>query len=356
MRGVVWTGERLVVTDRLSVRAPGPGEVKVRVLASGVCHSDLNMMDAPGVPVPVVLGHEAGGVVAEVGPGVANVAVGDRVTVCSQTPCGECRECRRQATANCDHTWGMSPSQPFQWEGRPVFSFANVSSFAEEIVVQAGQVFPTHELPVEEAALIGCAVATGYCAASTLAQVRPGDRVAVIGVGGIGVNAIRGARLLGAERIVALDLNPDKAEAARRFGADDFLLVPRSGGAEAVAERLREAGPIDTVIECSGAPAALQGALQGVKRGGRIVPIGMTRPGASLELSLDRLMSGCEIVTTLQGGATPADFPHVVDLARRREIDVGAQITRVWPLAEIEDAIAALRAGAVTRAVLDHAA
>jgi S-(hydroxymethyl)glutathione dehydrogenase/alcohol dehydrogenase len=348
MRGAVWTGDRLAVVDDLAVRPPGPGEVKVRVLASGLCHSDLNWMRA-GARTPVVLGHEAAGVVAELGPGVARVAAGERVMVCSQTPCGHCRECARNAAANCDETWGFTQPPPFTWRGQPVFSFANISSFAEEIVVREDQLFPTHELPPGEAALIGCAVATGYGAVHHLAQVRSGDRVAVFGVGGIGVNAIRAARLHGAERVIAVDVNPLKAEVARRFGADAFIAAGEAGSASEFAA----AGPIDTVIECSGAAAARQQAFEVVKRGGRVVLVGMTGPGARLDLDLGRLMGGCTIVSTLQGGAEPTDFPQLVDLVRRRQIDVASQITQVWPLAEIEAAIAALRAGAVTRAVLD---
>jgi S-(hydroxymethyl)glutathione dehydrogenase/alcohol dehydrogenase len=347
MKAAVWTGERLVVVDDLTLRPLEAGEVKVRVLASGLCHSDLNKMDAPGVRTPVVLGHEAAGVVAELGPGVDGVALGERVMVCSQTPCGRCRECARDAPANCDETWGFAAPPPFVWKGRPVHSFANISSFAEEIIVRRDQVFPTHELPFAQAALIGCAVATGYGAVRHLAQVGAGDRVAVLGVGGIGVNAIRAAKLHGAEQVVAVDSNPLKEEVARRFGADAFVLA-----GEAAAHGLAAAAPIDTVLECSGAAAARALAFAAVKRGGRVVLVGMTGPGARLDLDLSSLMRGCSVVSTLQGGARRDDFPHLVERARRGDIDLAAQVTRIWPLAEIEAAVAALRAGAVTRAVL----
>ena len=357
VRGIIWDGQRLFMTDRLEVRAPGKGEVKVRVLASGICHSDLNMIDAGMIGTPVVLGHEAAGVVAELGDGVSGLAIGDAVMVGTQTPCGHCRECERDEPANCDETWGFVPGQPFRLEGQPVYSFANVSSFAGEIVVKATQLYPTQNLPPEQAALIGCAVSTGFCAAQTLGRVRSGDRVAVIGVGGIGVNAIQGARLAGAS-VLAVDLNPAKEAVARGFGADRFVLSERGQGAQALAAALQaEAAPIDVVVECSGAPVAIEAALHAVKRGGRVVLVGMTSPGASVPLGLDAMLSGREIVSVMNGGARPEqDYPRLIELARTRQIDLESQVSQVWPLDQFEEAIAALRAGTVTRAVLDHTA
>lgn len=249
MRGIVFDGERLRLTDALAVREPGPGEVKVRVLRSGLCHSDLNMVDSGMIRAPIVLGHEAAGEIMALGPGVSDYAIGDRVLVGTQTPCGECRECARGTPANCDVTWGMVAPQPFTWEGRPTYSFSNVSSFAGEIVAKTGQLFRTGDLPPEQAALIGCAVSTGYAAARTLGQVTSGDRVVVIGVGGIGVNAIAGAALAGAE-VLAVDLNPAKEQAARDVGARRFFCATRAMDAETLAAQLREAfAPIDVAIE-----------------------------------------------------------------------------------------------------------
>lgn len=354
MRGVVWDGNKLVVTDALEVRDPGEGEVKVRVLRTGICHSDLNMMHMPGGG-PVVLGHEAAGVVEQLGPGVTGWQVGDAVMVGTQTPCGTCRECLRGDPANCDVTWGIVPQAPFTWQGKPVNSFANVSSFAGEIVVKASQIYATGDLPPEQAALIGCAVSTGYCASCVLGEVGAGDRVAVIGVGGIGVNAIQGAKLAGAS-VLAVDMNPDKEAAARHFGAEGFLVAQRGEDAATLAARMREAfEPIDVVVECCGAPTAVEASVQAVKRGGRVVLIGMTAPGATATFPLDLILFGREIVATMNGGARPErDYPELIRLAQDGQLDIAGQVTQVWPLAEVEDAIAALESGKVTRAVLDH--
>src|SRR5690606_21223244 len=291
---------------------------------------------------------EAAGVMVELGEGVSGLAVGDAVMVGTQTPCGHCRECKRGEPANCDETWGFVPGQPFRLEGRPVNSFANVSSFAAENVVKASQLYPTGNPPPAQAALIRCAVSTGACAAWNLGRVRAGDRVAVIGVGGIGVNGIQGARLSGAS-VLAVDLNPRKEDVARAFGADRFVLSERGMSAQALGQAVRDAAastPVDVVIECSGAPVAVEAALHAVKRGGRVVLVGMAAPGASVPLGLDAMLSGREIISVMNGGARPEeDYPRLIELARARRIDLASQVTQVWPLEQFEDAIAALRAG-----------
>jgi S-(hydroxymethyl)glutathione dehydrogenase/alcohol dehydrogenase len=355
MRGIVFDGERLRLTDALSVRAPKADEVRVRVLRSGICHSDLNMVEAGVIGVPVVLGHEAAGEVVELGEAVMGFTIGDRVMVGTQTPCGECRECQRDTPANCDVTWGMMAQQPFTWNGVPTYSFSNVSSFASEIVVKAGQLYRTGDLPPEQAALIGCAVSTGYAAARTLGLVGSGDRVVVIGVGGIGVNAIAGAALAGAQ-VLAVDLNATKEQVAIDAGASQFLVTARGMSAEAFATALQDAfAPIDVAIECSGAAIAAEAAIMSTKRGGRVVLIGQSGAGARASFDLNGVTMGKEIVAALNGGARPQqDYPELIALAQCRKIDLAAQVTQVWPLAQFEDAIAALHSGRVTRAVLDH--
>ncbi len=353
MRGIIFDGEALRLTDALSVREPGPGEVIVRVLRSGICHSDLNMAESKA-RVPIVLGHEAAGEVMTLGPDVTNFTVGERVIVGTQTPCGHCRECERGTPANCDETWGIVAQTPFTWEGQPAYSFANVSSFAEQIVVRTSQLYRIGDLPPEQAALIGCAVSTGYSAAQVLGEAGPGDRVVVIGVGGIGVNAIAGARLAGAH-VMAVDLNPDKEAAARQAGAEHFVATSRDMDRDALIAAMRDAfAPIDTVIECSGAPIAAEAAVGAAKRGGRAVLIGQTKPGANINVSLDTVTFGREIIGQLNGGASPErHYPELIEHARTRRIDLSAQVTKVWPMAEFDDAIAALKGGQVTRAVLD---
>ena len=355
MRGAVWDGSSLFVSDKLELRAPGPGEVRVRVLRSGVCHSDIAMMTPHFSSLPVVLGHEAAGEIAELGTGVEGWAVGDRVTVGTQTPCGECRECRRGEPHSCNITWGFAPDFPFTLDGVPVASFSNVSSFASEIVVKASQLFAIGDLPPEQAALIGCAVSTGVCAARGLGRVQADDRVLVFGVGGIGVNAIQGAARIGAH-VIAVDANPAKEAVARQFGAAAFVLAdPAQDSAAAAARLAREHGPIDLVVECSGAVGAIDAALRCIKRGGRVVLIGMSRPGSVASLPLDSFVMGGEVIATMNGGALPdRDYPLLIEQARDGRLNLADQVSGIWPLERIDEAIAALKAGEVTRALIDH--
>jgi S-(hydroxymethyl)glutathione dehydrogenase/alcohol dehydrogenase len=355
MRAAVWDGRSLFVSDQVTLRPVGAGEVRVRVLRSGICHSDIAML-TPDIPkLPVVLGHEAAGVIAELGPNVEGWAVGDHVAVGTQTPCGECRECRRGEPHNCDINWGFAPDFPFTLDGKPVASFANVSSFASEIVVKASQLFALEDLPLEQGALIGCAVSTGVCASRVLGRVRAGDNVAVFGVGGIGVNAIQGAARKGAH-VVAVDANPAKEAVARQFGAEAFLLADPAQDSASAAEALaRDHGPIDVIVECSGAVGAINTALRATKRGGRVVLIGMSRYGAEASLPLTSFVMGGEVIATMNGGAIPdRDYPELIAEARDGRLNIKDQISGVWPLDQINDAIAALKAGEVTRAVIDH--
>jgi S-(hydroxymethyl)glutathione dehydrogenase / alcohol dehydrogenase len=358
MRGVVWDGVRLHLTDQLAVREPGPGEVQVRVLASGICHSDLNAMDYPMMPTPIVLGHEAAGVVKAIGEGVVNVKVGEPVMVGSQTPCGHCRECQSERYIACDMTYApVAP--PFTWRGQSTHSFANISSFAGLITVKAEQLVNTEGLKPAAAALVGCAVSTGYGAARNLGEVRRGDVVVVFGVGGIGINAIQGARVAGAARVIAVDVNADKESAARKFGTSDFVLLPRGLDPRGIAEHVTAAigAPVDVVIECSGVPAAVEASINIPKRGGTCVLVGQPAPQAMASFNVFGFTMGRKIVSQLNGGTNPRrDFAALIDLAREGEIDIDSQITRVWPLAEFETAMAALRSGQVVRAVLDHTA
>lgn len=353
MKGLVWDGHELQLTDALQVRAPAADEVKVRVLRSGICHSDINAIDG-GTGTPVVLGHEAAGVVMETGAAVTGWSPGDAVVATSWTPCGECRECQRDEPINCNANWGIVPDYPFTWNDKPTIAYARIGSFASEIVVKATQLYRTHEIPSEQAALIGCAVSTGFSAVRRLGQVRNGDRVVVIGIGGIGVNAIQAARLAGAT-VLAVDINPAKEVTARHFGANEFLCATREQDGPALTRALMQTfAPIDVVVECSGAPVAVEAAIHSVKRGGRAVLIGMTMPGASAKIDLGTMVFGRAVVAALGGGIHPQqDVPELIELIRSRRIDVASQVSQVWPLAHAHQAIDALRAGKVTRAVLD---
>ena len=358
-RAAVFDGEHLTVVDDVHVREPAAGEVRVRVRASGICHSDLNVLDGTSpVPLPVVLGHEAAGVVEAVGAGVDAVAPGDDVVVAAAVACGRCRACVTGRPGECIDVFAPNAA-PFTWRGDAVRAYANVASFAGVTVVRAEQVVRAPGVAVTEAALIGCAVSTGYGVAANVVPVRRGDAVAVFGIGGIGVNVVQTARLLDAARIVAVDVNPEKADAARHFGADEVVIAPRTANADElvalVARRRR----------CSG---RRRGRMQRC-RGGDRRRAGGHRPGRYHRAGRHPA-AGCHRVARRERAAPqpqgrrqpqrhrrrPRDFPVIVDHVRRGDLDLAAQVSQVWPLAEIDDAIAAVRAGHVVRAVLDHTA
>jgi S-(hydroxymethyl)glutathione dehydrogenase / alcohol dehydrogenase len=340
-RAALFDGTALTVVDDLEVEAPGPGEVRVRLLASGICHSDLNVLDGhQPVPPPVILGHEAAGVVAEVGPGVAGWSPGDAVAVVGLTGCATCRACRTGHPAACVAAFA-GPSR-FQWHGRPVRTYANVSSFAEHITVPTGRLVSTDGIAPAAACLIGCALTTGWGVVNNVAHVAAGDRAVVFGVGGIGVAAIQSAVLNGAE-VHAVDVRPEREAVARRFGASGF-----SGPADV-------SGDYDVVIECSGAPSAIDRALALAAPGGAVALVGLPPVGHRAAFDVGALMRGRRILGSLNGDLLPdRDLPVIVDLVRSGRLDAAGLVTRTWPLAEIDAAVTAARQGGVLRAVIAY--
>lgn len=342
VRAAVWDGSELIL-DEVSLRPPAAGEVTVRVLASGICRSDLDVIDGlSALPAPVVLGHEAAGVVDRVGDAVDGIEVGDEVMISSMTPCGACPSCRAGRPSRCPATYGR-PSFPFRWRGQDVRAYANVSSFASHVTIRASQAVKAPGLAPATSALVGCAVSTGWGAVHNVARVAAGETVLVIGVGGIGVNAIAAARASGAGRIVAVDIDPRKEAAARYFGADGFATA---------VSTVADADPdVDVVIECSGAPAAISAA---VTLAPTVALVGI--PPADLQLTLDArpLVLGRRLLGSLNGDIVPErDLPTILDQVRAGTLDVAAQVGGVWPVERIHDAIAAVRAGDVVRATLD---
>lgn len=351
MRGVVFDGSTPHVVTDLDVRDPGPGELLVGVRAAGLCHSDVSVLDGTiGWPSPAVLGHEGAGVVEAVGAGVSHVAPGDHVVLSTLANCGRCRHCDRGRPTMCRAKLGR-PSQPFTWRGRPAYDFANLSVFAERIVVQANQAVPVpREVPFEPAALLGCGVLTGTGAALNRAKVRPGAAVAVLGVGGIGLNAVQGCRIAGASRIIAVDANPAKEEAARTFGATDF--VHAAGDAVAAVKELTGGAGVDYAFECVGLPALVRAAVDMLDWDGTCVLLGVPRPDAEaafrpFDLFRDRSILGCRY-----GGSRPqADIPLYADLYLRGVLKLDEMVTRVYALEDFATALKDLERGDLARGV-----
>lgn len=262
-----------------------PNEVRVRVVASGLCHSDYaRMVGDRACPFPALLGHEVSGVIEQVGKAVWHVRPGDAVIV-GAPHCGACRECQAGRLHRCDAPPTRQGPPRITLGGHPVFQFVDIGGFAETVLVDGRAVVKVPDgVPVDLAALFGCAVISGVGAVTHCARVQPGALVAVIGCGGVGLNAIQGARIAGAERIVAVDVNPVKLEMAKLFGATDVVLGG-PGSAEQVLELTK--GGVDYAFEVVGRPETIVQALAMLRRGGAAVLVGIPKAGAEVSLQTD---------------------------------------------------------------------
>jgi len=337
--------------------------VLVRLHAGGVCHSDLNAIDGTApTRCPAVLGHEGAGVVEAVGEGV-ELAPGTRVVLSWLPACGSCEECLRDLPHLCRETWeamatgGLLDGTPrLSRAGDPVYHYSFLSAFAERAVVPARCCVPVpDDVSFAVAALVGCAVTTGTGAVWRTAGVRPGERVAVLGCGGVGLSAVLGAVAVGADPIVAVDVASEKLEAALRLGATDAVLW--AGSPEDTAERIRTAskGGVDYAFEATGRTEAALAAFLATRARGAAVLIGIPRADAVLSLpalSIPRMER--RVLGSIYGSARPErDFPTLLDLHRRGRLPLERLITARLPLDAIEDAFALMRGGGAVRVVLD---
>ncbi|MGP3990583.1 alcohol dehydrogenase catalytic domain-containing protein [Streptomyces sp. 3N207] len=370
MRGVVLEGARAEVVDDLEIRAPGPGEVLVGIRAAGLCHSDLSVIDGTiPFPRPVVLGHEGAGVVEAVGEGVVHVAAGDHVALSTIANCGACPQCARGRPTMCRRAIGR-PEQPFSRGGKPLYNFAANSAFAERTLVKAVQATRIPgDIPLTSAALIGCAVLTGVGAVLNRAKVGQGESVVVIGVGGVGLNVLQGARIAGAAPIVAVDANPEKEAAARQFGATHFVdasqvTAPQADASQRETQGAAQGGTVAAVkeilpdgaahtFECVGSTALVRQAVDLLDRHGQAVLLGM--PAADAEavflpaaLFLDKSILGCRYGSS----RPPRDIALYADLYRQGRLMLDELVTRTYPVEEFEAAADDARHGRVARAVL----
>jgi Zn-dependent alcohol dehydrogenase len=355
-------GGPLTVED-LELAPPGPGEARVRLHASGVCHSDYNAIDGTaGTRCPAVLGHEGAGVVEAAGEG-ADVAVGQRVMLSWMPSCGHCDECLRELPHLCADAWagmghgGLLDGTPrLSRSGEPVFHYSFLSTFAERTVVPAACCIPIPDgVPFEVAALAGCAVATGTGAVWRTAGVRPGDRVAVFGCGGVGMSALLGAVAAGAHPVVAVDVADAKLAAAEELGATHA--VAWSGGAEETAERVMEVsgGGVDYAIEATGRPEAALAAFLSTRARGAAVLIGIQSADSTITLpALPIPRMERRIIGSIYGSSRPErDFPALLELYRRGRLPLDRLVSRRMPLDAVEDAFDAMRGGEALRVVLD---
>ncbi|MGZ4176200.1 MAG: zinc-binding dehydrogenase [Solirubrobacteraceae bacterium] len=353
---------RSPAVERVWLDPPGPGEVRVRVAAAGVCHSDVHLADGQlgDGRWPIVLGHEGAGVVDALGEGVTGVQEGDHVVFCLVASCGRCAACRTGQRTLCEPAGTQAIAGNLATgarrlrdaDGGTLQHGMTIACFAEHAVVSADTVIPIpRDIPLWQAALLGCGVITGFGAVAHAAGVRIGERVAVIGCGGVGMQVIAAARLAGAGAIVAVDRRPEKLEHALRRGATHA--VDASNG-DAVAEIVAlTGGGADYAFEVVGAAATIRLAWDALRAGGTAVVVGLAPQGVEVALPAIEFLSEKSIVGSYYGTGDPAaSLPRLVELVRSGRLELADMVSHLIELDGVADAMDRLRRGEGDRSII----
>jgi len=355
VNGVVATGRGAKVSvETILVPDPGPGEALVKVQACGVCHTDLHYREG-GIndEFPFLLGHEAAGVVEAVGTGVTDLAPGDFVILNWRAVCGSCRSCLRGRPQYCFNTHNATQRMTLA-DGTPLSPALGIGAFAEKTLVHSGQCTKVNpKAPAEVAGLLGCGVMAGIGAAINTGGVGRGDSVAVLGCGGVGDAAIAGARLAGAAKIIAVDLDATKLEWAQRFGATHTVNARTQDVVETIRE-LTDGNGADVVIDAVGRPETFRQAFYARDHAGTAVLVGVPTPDMALELPLiDVFSRGGAVKSSWYGDCLPSrDFPLLIDLYLQGRLDLGAFVTETIGLEDVEKAFDDMHHGRVLRSVV----
>ena len=357
-------GSPLEVLD-LDLAGPKAGEVRVRLGASGVCHSDLSVVNGTLFnPLPSVLGHEGAGVVEELGEGVEDLKVGDHVVISWVPQCGECYFCRHDQPELCEAGSAaamagglLDMTSRFSLGGQPVFQMGASGTFSEETVVPAiGAVKISDDIPITAAALIGCGVLTGFGAAVNTADIRQGDTVAVVGCGGVGLNVVQGARHAGAERIIAVDMNDGKLQTAQKFGATD--LVDASKG-DPVAQVMALTGQrgADVTFEVIGLQQTIEQAFNMARRGGQTILVGVPKMDVMVEVNaalglviMEKQIRGC----CYGSSNVQRDIPALARLYTDGKLMLDELISTEISLGQVNEALDNMGSGSIARSVIKY--
>ena len=356
-RGVVYAEpDAEPAVEELTVDDPGPREVRVRVQACGLCHTDLHVLETEGFGMrfPILLGHEGAGFVEEVGRDVTSVAPGDRVVVAWRAPCGDCPQCRRSDPRRCSSQLRAKRRVHRAADGSLLTPVLRCGTFAERAVVhEAAAVKVPEELPIEQAALLACGFSTGAGAALWATPVREGASVAVIGCGGVGLAVVQGARLAGAERIVAVDVAAEKLRHARALGATDAVDSSAADPVEAVRELTGGRG-VEFAFSAIGPAIGLTQAIRMCAYAGTATLVGMPKPLTRLDADLeaDFFQPKVTIATTHGGDTIPQeDFPFLANAALDGRLDLGRFVTSTISLDEVPDRLRRIGEGGEIRTV-----
>jgi len=362
---VAWAAGKPLEVTEVEIDGPKPGEVLVEVMATGLCHTDLYTLsgaDPEGI-FPAILGHEGAGIVREIGAGVTSVKPGDHVIPLYTPECRQCKTCLSQRSNLCTairatQGKGVMPdgSSRFKCEGTQVMHYMGCSTFANFTVLPEIALAKVREdAPFEKICYIGCGVTTGIGAVINTAKVWPGANVAVFGLGGIGLNVIQGARMVGADRIIGVDINPARQEMARKFGMTDFV-NPREIGEDKVVQAIVDltGGGADFSFECIGNTKVMRQALECTHRGwGESIIIGVAGAGQEISTRPFQLVTGRSWRGTAFGGARGrTDVPKIVDWYMQGKIDIDSLITHVLPLSDINHGFELMERGESIRSVV----
>ncbi|GIS93983.1 MAG: alcohol dehydrogenase [Dehalococcoidia bacterium] len=342
--------------EEIDVALPGPREVLVRTKASGVCHSDLHFVEGLyTTTMPVVLGHEAAGIVEAIGSQVNYVSPGDRVICCLSVFCGQCERCTTGRPVLCSRTGlvrGQDEAPRLSQGGASVTQFANLGAYAEMMLVHENSLVKIEQdIGFEQMALIGCGATTGLGAAMNTAKVEPGSTVAVIGCGGVGLNAIQGAKLAGALRIIAIDSVEDKLTLAREFGATD-VIDASSGDVETKVKDLTKGG-VDYSFEAIGKKETAEQSFSILRAGGTATIIGMIPQGVKIELDGASFLRERRIQGSSMGSNHfRVDMPRYVDFYLQGRLKLDELVSRRLTLEDVNEAFKYMKEGSVARSVM----
>lgn len=342
--------------EEIPIPEPGRGEILVRVTACGVCHTDLHVMKAEvAFPTPAVMGHEITGTVAALGPGVTGPPVGTGVACAFIMPCGFCAACGAGRDDLCDNFFAMNrlkgtlydgTSRLRRTDGSPLAMYS-MAGLAEYSVVPATDVFPIAPgLPLAESSVLGCAIFTAYGAVRHAAELRGGERIAVVAAGGVGINIVQIARAFGASQIIAVDVRGDKLDAARRLGATDVVNA-REVDAVARVRDLTDGRGVDAAFEVLGIPQTFTQAFEMVRDGGRMVGVGIAPVKATAAIEITRLVRRELRIIGSYGARTRTDMPEIIRLAAQGIFRPETIVTERFPLAEADAAYQALARGEI---------
>ncbi|AXF56886.1 Zn-dependent alcohol dehydrogenase [Salicibibacter kimchii] len=354
-------GQDLKVQD-VELQEPQKGEVRVKMKAAGICHSDQHVIDAHlPLPVPIVLGHEGAGVVDAVGEGVTGVQQGDHVALNWVPSCGKCHYCRIGRTDVCDEASKISMmatmldgTTRFSVDGKNVHQFPSTGTFSEYTIVPENSAVPiSKDVPFELAALVGCCVITGVGAVMNTAKVEPGSTVAVIGAGGVGFNVIQGAALAGAKQVIAIDMLDEKLEMTKQFGATHTINAKDGDSVGAVLSLTERLG-VDYAFEVIGRPETIQNAYNMTKKTGMAVVVGISAPNESVSVNAFSLPNQAKTLagSWLGQGNPHVDYPKLLDLNAAGKLELEALVSQTFTLDEVNEGLAALRAGKNIRGVI----